>query len=128
MNIVDLIEGANRAGVYLSLTDAGTVKVSGNEDAVVAIIPRIREHKPEIVAMLRGRQEHAIYLARLVIARAALTDEQKALRLADLKREPSIAPFWVQMYQGRMEAGRPEINWLPDSQLTTGELAKKGGN
>jgi hypothetical protein len=74
------------------------------------------------------RYAESLRLARLAIARAALTDEQKALRLADLKREPSIAPFWVQMYQGRMEAGRPEINWLPDSQLTTGELAKKGGN
>jgi hypothetical protein len=87
MNVIDLIDEANRAGVTLSLT----------EDAVAAIIPAVREHKPEIVAMLKGQQEHALHLARLAIARAALTDEQKASRLADLRKEPSIAHFWAQL-------------------------------
>jgi hypothetical protein len=97
MNVIDLIDEANRAGVTLSLTDAGTVKVSGNEDAVAAIIPAIREHKPEIIAMLKGQQEHALHLARLAIARAALTDEQKASRLDDVQHAPLIAFFWAQL-------------------------------
>jgi hypothetical protein len=98
MNVIDLIHRANRAGVNLSLTDAGTVKVSGNEDAVAAIVPVIREHKPKIVAILQGRQERAMHLARLAIAKAALTDEQKTARIADIEKEPSIAPFWAQTF------------------------------
>jgi hypothetical protein len=104
MNVVDLIDQANRAGVTLSLTNAGTVKVSGNEDTVAAIIPAVRQHKPEIIAMLQGRQERALHLARLAIARAALSDGQKLSRLADLRKAPGIAGFWAQLQRDDLNA------------------------
>jgi hypothetical protein len=97
MNALELIDEAHRAGVSLTLADGDTVKLRGDEDAVRRFIPEIREHKPEIVALLRGRREHAMHLARLAIARAALTPEQRASRIRDIERAPSIARFWIEM-------------------------------
>jgi pyocin large subunit-like protein len=45
------------------------------------------------------RYAESLRLARLAIAKAALTPEQKASRLADIEREPSIAPFWIELYR-----------------------------
>ena len=40
-------------------------------------------------------ETEAMLIARRAIAMAALTDEQKAMRLADLRRDPAIARFWA---------------------------------
>ena len=40
-------------------------------------------------------ETEAMKIARRAIALAALTDEQKAMRLADLRRDPAIARFWA---------------------------------
>jgi hypothetical protein len=99
MSALELIDEAKRAGVYVTLADDDTVKLTGDEDAVKRLIPAIREHKPEIVALLRGQQEHALHLAKLAVARASLTDEQKQLRIADIEQTPEIAKFWIEMYR-----------------------------
>jgi hypothetical protein len=99
MNAIELIDEVHRAGVSLTLADGDTVKLSGDEDAVKRLIPAIREHKTEIIGLLRGRREHAMHLARLAIARAALTPEQRASRIRDIEQTPEIAPFWAQMYR-----------------------------
>ncbi len=99
MNALELIREANLAGVRLELSDSGNIRAVGDEDAVSFLIPQLREHKAEIVATLQGQQAHALHLAKLAIARAALTEEQKASRLADLKDEPGIAIFWAQIYR-----------------------------
>ena len=99
MNALELIREANLAGVRLELSDSGNIRAVGDEDAVSCLIPQLREHKAEIVATLQGQQAHALHLAKQATARAALTDEQKASRLADLKRDPAIAAFWAQLYE-----------------------------
>jgi hypothetical protein len=55
----------------------------------------------EYVRTLQTAPDHDRYaeslrLARLAIARAALSDEQKRSRIRDIEKEPSIAPFWAQ--------------------------------
>jgi len=39
--------------------------------------------------------EYSESIAATAIAMAALNDEQKAARLADLRRDPAIARFWA---------------------------------
>ena len=55
-------------------------------------------HSPvenEIVRTLSDGEQSALAIAERAIAQAALTDEQKASRLADLRRDPAIARFWA---------------------------------
>lgn len=40
----------------------------------------------------------ALTIAEWAIAQAALTDEQKRARLADLRRRPEIAKFWARLF------------------------------
>ena len=40
----------------------------------------------------------APWTAEHAIAQASLTDEQKASRLADLRRKPEIAKFWARLF------------------------------
>ena len=40
-------------------------------------------------------ETEALMIARRAIAMAALTDEQKTKRLADLHRDPGLAAFWL---------------------------------
>ena len=44
---------------------------------------------------LSDGEKSALAIAERAIARAALTDEQKASRLDDLLRDPAIAKFWA---------------------------------
>ena len=48
-----IIEQAAADGVNLTLSPAGTIKATGNSDAVNRWAARIREHKPAIVAALQ---------------------------------------------------------------------------
>ena len=43
---------------------------------------------------LPSDETEAMQIAARAIATASLTDEQKAARLADLRRDPAIAKFW----------------------------------
>ena len=43
----------------------------------------------------RTDESEALMIATRAIGMAALTDEQRLSRLADLKRDPGIARFWV---------------------------------
>ena len=49
----------------------------------------------ESVRTLSDGEQSALAIAERAIAQAALTDEQKASRLADLRRDPAIARFWA---------------------------------
>ena len=40
----------------------------------------------------------ALTVAEWAIAQAALTDEHKRARLADLRRRPEIAKFWARLF------------------------------
>lgn len=54
MNPAAIIQGARSDGVDLRLTDAGTIKASGDQAAVSRWLAAIREHKPEIIALLKA--------------------------------------------------------------------------
>src|SRR5579859_6428304 len=49
-----IIERAMAEGVNLALSDAGTIKATGDSAAVSRWLPAIREHKPGIVTVLQG--------------------------------------------------------------------------
>ena len=57
MSAMTLIETALIDGVMLSLTDAGTVKVVGQDEMVAQWLPRIREHKQAIIEALKGSSD-----------------------------------------------------------------------
>ena len=48
-----IIEQAAADGVRLALSPAGTIKATGNGDAVNRWLPLIREHKPGVLAALQ---------------------------------------------------------------------------
>jgi hypothetical protein len=100
LNIETLIHAAESDGLQIEVTERLTVKVEGSKPAIEKWATQLREHKAEIVALLQGQQQHAMHLAQIAIEQAALTDEQKASRLADLKRDPAIATFWAQIIHG----------------------------
>ena len=70
---------------------------------------------------VRTDESEAMRIARRAIAMAALTDEQTAMRLADLKRDPAIARLWAlawpeaiikkeeRMVLARTEQATPEL-------------------
>ena len=59
--------------------------------------------KNESVRTLSDGEQSALAIAEQAIARAALTDEQKASRLADLRRDPAIARFWAMAWPDASE-------------------------
>ena len=110
MNAETIIRAAENDGLRLALTDGGTVKCSGPKRMTERWAPQLRQHKAEIVAALTAAsdidslspkrtlsdgEKSALAIAERAIARAALTDEQKASRLDDLRRDPAIAKFWA---------------------------------
>lgn len=116
MNAETLIRAAQHDGLRLALTDSGTVKCIGRKQIADRWAPQLRQHKVEILALLTAAndaandadepsrtieralsdgEQSALAIAEQAIARAALTDEQKLARLADLRRDPAIARFWA---------------------------------
>lgn len=55
MTLTAIIQHAAADGVQLSLTPAGSIKVSGDQAAVTRWLPTIRAHKPDIIAEMRAR-------------------------------------------------------------------------
>ena len=110
MNAETIIRAAENDGLRLALTEIGTVKCIGPKLVTERWVPQLRQHKAEILAVLTAANDRdlhapertlsdgeksALAIAERAIARAALTDEQKASRLADLRRDPTIARFWA---------------------------------
>ena len=58
----------------------------------------------------RTDESEALMIATRAIGMAALTDEQRLSRLADLKRDPDIARFWVSAW--------PEARNVPPENAT----------
>jgi hypothetical protein len=54
MNLAAIIREATAGGVNLALTSAGTLKATGEAEAVNRWLPTIRQHKPGILAALRA--------------------------------------------------------------------------
>ena len=114
MNAATLIRAAEHAGLRLALTVAGAVKCSGPKLVTERWAPQLRQYKAEIVAALTAAndgeppvrqlsvgEQSALAIAERAIAQAALTDEQKASRLTDLRRDPAIAKFWALAWPDR---------------------------
>ena len=52
MNASALLAEATQAGVSLAATERGTLKYAGDPDALERLLPAIRQHKGEILALL----------------------------------------------------------------------------
>ena len=65
------------------------------ERTLPEILPAHYPLENEAVRTLSDGEKSALAIAERAIARAALTDEQKASRLADLRRDPAVARFWA---------------------------------
>ncbi len=53
MGAADILKALAADGVALRLADSGSVKVAGAPSAIDRWLPTIREHKPDILALLR---------------------------------------------------------------------------
>lgn len=76
MNPESIIREAQADGLSLALTSSGTIKATGEDEAINRWLPEIREHKAEIIQALQ-KPEPGIQ---------QLSDEDEALILAWLKR------------------------------------------
>ena len=76
--------------------------------------------KNESVRTLSDGEQSVLAIAEQAIARAALTDEQKASRLADLRRDPAIARFWAMAWPEASEV----IALAPPPAQTTGRCVE----
>jgi hypothetical protein len=52
MSVATILKNTKRDGVFLVLTDHGTLRVRGEKDALSRWLPAVRDHKPEIVEWL----------------------------------------------------------------------------
>lgn len=106
MSANTLIDEAKKDGLRFSVTPSRTIKLVGSKVVAEKWVLRLREHKTEIIELLakvsaandetaRTDETEALMIARRAIAMAALTDEQKTKRLADLHRDPGLAAFWL---------------------------------
>lgn len=67
MTAVDILEHANAEGVVLALSSAGAIKVAGDQSAVDKWLPTIRDHKPELVQVLRAAEQWREFMSLLGI-------------------------------------------------------------
>jgi hypothetical protein len=65
MNVADIIRACAEDGVQLYLTDAQTVKASGDQAWIAEWLPILREHKAEIITELHRQRRHAKVLSML---------------------------------------------------------------
>lgn len=52
MNTATILNSAVMDGIKLSLSSTGTIKASGRHDAVYRWLPKLRDHRAEIIATL----------------------------------------------------------------------------
>ena len=124
MNAETIIRAAANDGLRLAITDTGTVKCIGPKHVTERWAPQLRQHKAEILAVLTAAndrdlhapertlsdgEQSALAIAERAIARASLTAEQKASRLADLRRDPAIARFWALAWPEALNSSSKEI-------------------
>ena len=67
MTTVDILEHANAEGVVLTLSSAGAIKVAGDQPVVDKWLPIIRDHKPELVQVLRENEQWHEFMSLLGI-------------------------------------------------------------
>lgn len=57
MTLTEIIQAATADGVTLALSPAGTIKAKGTPDVLDRWLPTLREHKPEVIALLSDLAE-----------------------------------------------------------------------
>jgi hypothetical protein len=96
--------GQLESAYYLNLTNTQGSTNTQNGELVGGRIKQGYPANTPNTQDIPSASQHDCYteslrLARIAIAHAALSDEQKQSRLADIDREPSIAHFWAQLYR-----------------------------
>ena len=97
MTAVDLLHEIHAEGVLLALTERGTIKIAGTTDAVEKWTPKVRQHKPELIDLLKlwTALEAAIHDCCAV---RRDTDENRHALLTDCWREPATDWPWLTWY------------------------------
>ena len=67
MNALALLAETEKAGISLAATERGTLKYSGDPDALAHWLPEIRAHKAEILAMLAANDPEPVKTSRLYL-------------------------------------------------------------
>ena len=67
MTPVDILEHATAEGVALTLSLAGAITVAGDQPVVDKWLPIIRDHKPELVQVLRETEQWHEFMSLLGI-------------------------------------------------------------
>jgi hypothetical protein len=81
-----IIREAAEDGVSLALSRAGTIKATGDREAVNRWLPVLREHKPEILAALAHPDDIALWWRIAIVepsARTVEVDTPSGYTLAD---------------------------------------------
>ena len=77
-----IIQKVTEDGVTLTATPSGSIKASGESDAVSRWLPIIRENKPNILAALQDAEK--------VLAPSIATEDAKQQALARLQIDPNV--------------------------------------
>jgi hypothetical protein len=57
MTLTEIIQGVAADGVTLALSPTGTIRAKGNPDVLNRWLPTLRDHKPEVIALLSELSE-----------------------------------------------------------------------
>ncbi|MBK5966186.1 hypothetical protein CCR95_19390 [Thiocystis minor] len=83
MNAAALLTEATQAGVSLAATERGTLKYSGDPSALERLLPEIRQHKAEILALLRDQDAPLLLSAETQADIQEAIDERAAIQEFD---------------------------------------------
>lgn len=62
-----ILQRANADGVVITITPAGGIKASGDQDRVNCLVPLIRDHKVEILRLLQKTTDGQDYLKPFIV-------------------------------------------------------------
>ena len=84
---------SDQSATAISANPATTPRaVAGSSSFSSSSLPAIDDEQPDDFT------DEAMRIAAKAIGMAALTDQQKAVRLDDLRRDPAIARFWAAVW------------------------------
>lgn len=87
MTPVDILEHATAEGVALTLSLAGAITVTGGQPVVDKWLPIIRDHKPELVQVLRAAEQWREFMSLLgIVGPAYKTPAHELAEIRDTGR------------------------------------------
>lgn len=128
MNPATIILRAEQDGVNLALSTAGTIKATGNHEAITRWLEIIREHKNGIISTLRGADLPEPENEHQLEAGDYLELDALILRYADLTNMPAEHLGKLQAARRRMSPALIQadieqfMEWIANLEFLSGEI------